>query len=333
MRLQKANFFALLFTVFLPLVLGGFFHSYSFFSIDREENAQKIYEAKEKLQQEVFHKGLEVEKDFWMTDEKAFVNIRIESPSSEMRLEKIGSCYEIIETLSPARFHFQDKGELRIVDARLCHLSYHQHTIKAFDLSMHFYEKSAPTEQDSPYLSASAEEAFFACKENPYTFQAKNLLANFSSGYRLQCDGSLFFDPEKNYLIADKNKEPIQFHHDRLSIESSSLLIEYKDHTPYKISFKNDVLMKNGDMYGTAAQIDYFPKESRLELLSFPESYVLFYHQKQDRKIKAKTVIIERDSLTHEDSVRGVGKVEISIEEKDFLNLFTHIEKCTNNLY
>ncbi|MBS0585485.1 MAG: hypothetical protein JSR76_04205 [Verrucomicrobia bacterium] len=309
MLLRKANLIIIFFSIFFPLSLAYIFYSYSFFTTDAEKNLQEIFQARTQIQQEVFHVGKDVHKSFWLMNHEPPLEIHLESPLSELRLEKEGASYEMVEMLKNVNFYFYYNQDLYTIEAQECQISYRSSLIKAHNLHLKSYE--IPSDMKAQELNTLAKEGSLPLKE----------------AYNLSCH-TLALDKEKKELIAERGDEPIVFTHPNFSIASASMVI-----SPNKLSFKEEVRLKNETFFGVADQIDFFPKDHHIELVSNGEEGALFWDQKENIKIRAKTVVLEKDPLTGETIARGLGKVHFSLKETEFFNIFNMIETCTNSLF
>lgn len=165
----------------------------------------------------------------------------------------------------------------------------------------------------------------------------------------LHCYGHLVFDRDslslKSYLpkTAFGLEEQNHYQNSAFSIYSDFSSIDYQfidlQIRPHEILFKGNVRMiskakQHSLRYGVADEILYYPETKETLLLANKGHKVLFWNEEANLKISADKILISIDPLTHQEKIKGLGKVLFAFnqeEEDNFHLLFplyrNHLKK------
>lgn len=111
---------------------------------------------------------------------------------------------------------------------------------------------------------------------------------------------------------------------------ANSAKVHYKkindQYKPTKVTLIGDTKMTNvqassHEQYAMAHQIEYFPLESYMILSGKGEQPVLFIDRKQNIKLAAPKVRVEKDPETHINKIYGIGKVRFTLKQDDLEQL------------
>lgn len=154
--------------------------------------------------------------------------------------------------------------------------------------------------------------------------QGKTTLV-YQNHHKLTTYGPLQLDRQKLRATADSPKggQQIVYEEGQLTAYADQVVVEYSDTwQPVSVALKGSVKVFSTDpkapkRIGISDRITYLPPNRTFILAANPGKKVLFLNEEENLRISASEVHITEDATTHQQSVKGIGSVQLSFSPEE----------------
>ena len=154
-------------------------------------------------------------------------------------------------------------------------------------------------------------------------------------GHSLKTAGQLVIDGEKQIATIHSQQTQLLYQEEEMSLMADEAQIHYReDETglhPERVELQGNIKIFSQDRKGIADTLTYNPETRTCILKASTGKKVLFMRDQDQLRISANEIHITYDPVTHEQQVRGVGHITMSLspEEQTLLNQVFHHESST----
>ncbi len=147
----------------------------------------------------------------------------------------------------------------------------------------------------------------------------------YQNRHKLTSYGPLHLDRAKLRATADSPKggKQIVYEEGQLTAFADQAVVEYSDTwEPVSIALKGSVKIFSTDpkaprRVGISDRITYLPPNRTFILAANPGKKVLFLNEEENLRISASEVHITEDATTHQQSVKGIGAVQLTFSPEE----------------